>query len=135
MFGGFWQSKLCTLLAIIVIVFLGFALLRIQPQKVVVEKRVKSFQDKIMELEKSNVELAQLLDYFKSDAYLEREAKLKLNVRRPEEQVVFLHEDDVSQKAASRSEADGFAGWRGRFNSLVRWVKEVISKSLSSRNS
>lgn len=126
MFGGFWQSKLCTLLAIMVIVFLGLALLRIQPQKVVVEKKVKNFQDKIMELEKSSAELAQLLDYFKSDAYLEREAKLKLNVRRPEEQVVFLHKDDVSQKAASSSETDSFSGWRGRFNNLVRWVKNIF---------
>lgn len=126
MFNGFWQSKLFTLLALVAIFFLAAALLRMQPQKVVVEKKIKNFQDKIFELEKSNADLARLLDYFKSDAYLEREAKLKLNVRRPEEQVVFLHKDDVSQKTASSAEADAFSGWRGRFHSLVRWVKNLF---------
>lgn len=126
MFNGFWQSKLFTLLALVMIFFLAAALLRMQPQKVVVEKKIKNFQDKIFELEKSNADLARLLDYFKSDAYLEREAKLKLNVRRPEEQVVFLHANDLRPANSSASEQNLSDGKWPYFNKLVQWVKNLF---------
>lgn len=91
----FFQSKIFTLLSLTVVGLLVWALFKIEPQRIVIEKRIKNFQDKIAEMEKANAKIGPLLDYFKSDAYLEREAKLKLNVRRPEEGVVFLQESDT----------------------------------------
>lgn len=99
---------------------MGFALLRLRPQKVLVENRLQSLQQKIAEMEKSNNDLARLLDYFKSDAYLEKEAKLKLNVRRPDEQVVFVQLDN--SQPASVSEEVKKSWWK----ELLQWWNKIF---------
>jgi cell division protein FtsB len=127
MFGNFFQSKTFTFLAIGAIFVLAVALLRIQPQRVVVEKKMINFQDKIAELEKSNSELGRLLGYFKSDAYLEKEAKLKLNVRRPEESVVFFHEGDVNPTGSPQELALPHQGEWGFFANWGQWFRDLIN--------
>lgn len=122
MFWRFFQSKFFTLTALVIIFLLAAALVRMQPQKIVVEKRIKNFQAKISELERANLALSRLPDYFKSDAYLEREAKLKLNVKRPEEKVVFLRENDINQPAASPEEKSSVIWGRGHLADLWRWL-------------
>ncbi|MBI2057441.1 MAG: septum formation initiator family protein [Candidatus Yanofskybacteria bacterium] len=91
---GFFQSKLFTILLLAGVFFLSISLVRVRPQKIAVEKHLESLEDKIKEIERSNSSLAKLMAYFKSPAYLEREAKLKLNVRRPDENVVFIFQDE-----------------------------------------
>ena len=122
MFQPFFQSKWFTFLALGAIFLLALSLLRMQPQRVVVEKKLKSFQDKISELERSNSELGSLLDYFKTDAYLEREAKLKLNVKRPEEEVVFLNENDTNLGVMATVDSNSKYWSRNYFVSLKHWL-------------
>ncbi|MDO8495717.1 MAG: hypothetical protein Q7S32_04380 [bacterium] len=126
MFSNFFQSKIFTGLALVVIFFLAVALLKIQPQRVVVEKKMKNFQDKIAELESSNLELGSLLEYFKSDAYLEKEAKLKLNVRRPEENVVFFHEGDVNPVTTSSEQPSAPSRFINYLGSLGHWFRSLM---------
>jgi len=80
-------------MALVIIFFLAVSVAKLWPQKTVIEARLQNLEGKIGETEKSNLDLARLLSYFKSRSYLEREAKLKLNVRRPDENVVFIYED------------------------------------------
>ena len=77
-----------------VIFFFIFSIAKLWPQKTVIDARLQNLEGKIAETEKSNLDLARLLSYFKSRSYLEREAKLKLNVRRPDENVVVIYEDE-----------------------------------------
>ena len=87
---NFFKSKFFTILILAGVFFLSLALVKINPQKIAVEKHLDSLEDKIKEIERSNASLTKLMAYFKSPSYLEREAKLKLNVRRPDENVVFI---------------------------------------------
>src|SRR3989344_693315 len=78
MFSRFFQSRIFMVMALVIIFFLAVSVAKLWPQKTVIEARLQNLEGKIGETEKSN---------------LEREAKLKLNVRRPDENVVFIYED------------------------------------------
>jgi len=56
-----------------------------------VRQEVNNLNQKIAETERELSELKELGDYFRSSAYLEREARLKLNYKKPGENVVFVY--------------------------------------------
>jgi hypothetical protein len=54
------------------------------------EKEIRSLSAQIREIEASNTELANMIDYFSSISFQERELRQKLNLQRPGEHVVVL---------------------------------------------
>lgn len=120
----FLQSKVFTLLALVIVVFFVFSIAKLWPQKTVIDARLENLKDKMAETEKSNADLARLLDYFKSRSYLEREAKIKLNVRRPDENVVFIYEDEKENKMKDEKEKASL-GLEGLTN-FEKWLKYLF---------
>lgn len=103
---------------------MSISLVRVYPQKIAVEKHLESLEDKIKEIERSNSSLAKLMAYFKSPAYLERESKLKLNVRRPDENVVFIFQDEKEaivkeEKSISLPDLEGLTNFE-------KWTKYLF---------
>ena len=87
---AFLKSKIFTALVLFLLGLLVWNLVGLWPKKIAVENRLESWEEKIARTGYSRVSLAKLLDYFKSSSFLEREAKIKLNLRRPDEKVVFI---------------------------------------------
>ena len=67
-------------------------------------------------LETRNVELVELLKRFETSGFLEREARLKLNLQKPGETVVV-----VERTAASASSTARIAPVRTRHSNAERW--------------
>lgn len=59
--------------------------------------QVQDLESRVEDLKRNNEFLASSSDYFGSDAYLERQARLKLNYKLPDEQVAFVYQDKNSQ--------------------------------------
>jgi len=55
-----------------------------------VNQEIKNLQRKIEELQKINTELSELEKYLQSDEFLEKEARLKLNLIRDGEKLVII---------------------------------------------
>jgi len=126
MFSGFFQSRIFTAVALMVIFFFIFSIAKLWPQKTVIDARLQNLEGKIAETEKSNLDLARLLSYFKSRSYLEREAKLKLNVRRPDENVVVIYEDEKENQIKEKErESLGLEGLTN-FEKWVRYLKSLF---------
>ena len=109
----FFQSIFFTILCAVVIFFVGWSTIELWPKKVTVNNEVNNLEQKIAETEKSNSELAKLLDYFKSDNYLEREARQRLNYKKPGEEVVFVFRDKESKinKESQEEKISNFQKW------------------------
>jgi len=62
-------------------------------------QRIKDLENKIEELKTSNEELAGLKEYFKSEEFLEKEARLKLNLTKPGEKLIIIKqiEEDLEE--------------------------------------
>ena len=109
----FFQSIFFTILCAVVIFFVGLSSIKLWPKKVTVNNEVKNLEQKIAETERSNSELAKLLSYFKSDNYLEREARQRLNYKKPGEEValVFREKESKIKKEAQEEKLSNFQKW------------------------
>lgn len=91
MFKDILQSKWFTVVILLVIGFFLVSVIKLEFPLKVVRKELKNLNQKIDEVEKSSLELEKLSDYLKSNAYLERQARLKLNYKKPDEKVIFVY--------------------------------------------
>lgn len=120
----FFQSKILVFLTLAAIFFFAVSIAKLAPQRMVINSRLKNLENKIAETEKSNSDLARLLNYFKSRSFLEREAKLKLNVRRPDENVVVIYEDEKENNLKDKN-IKGFSGLEGLTN-FEKWLRYLF---------
>lgn len=100
---------------LMVIFFLGVVVIAISLTKEVIRKieiqrEISSLESEIIELEQHNTELNNMMSYFNSSTFQEKEAKAKLNLSAPGETVVVLPnqaaEATVSLAQAGQSEID-----------------------------
>ena len=105
LFKSILQSRWFTFLAVIIIGFFLLLIIRLQPSLRMATREVSNLNQKIAEAEKSRLELERLGDYLKSAAYLERQARLKLNYKKPGESAVFVYKNQHNQNPMEPSEA------------------------------
>jgi len=88
-------------------------------------KEIENLDRKIAEIERSRSELEKLGDYLKNPAYLERQARLKLNYKKPDENVVFIYKNQYNQdRIASPSFVEDpkpLANWQ-------KWLEYLLNR-------
>jgi len=89
------SSKIFLFIAIFVLIFLLIGLVRETYRKYQLTSEINQLKLNIDKLEGDNQQLANLMDYFKEDSYLEKEARIKLNLKKPGETVVVLSKDII----------------------------------------
>lgn len=99
----FLQHKIMTVGLILLLVWLGYRSWQIMGQRTDIDSQVGELKSRVAELENNNKFLASSSAYFASDAYLERQARIKLNYKFSDEQVAFVYKD-TSVKIASASQ-------------------------------
>ena len=83
------------------IFWLGNGLVKLNSQRKIIEKEIKTSEGKISEVQKNKDELNNFLKNFENPAFLEREARLKLNYKHQDEQVAFVYRE--TSKPVSQS--------------------------------
>lgn len=120
MFQRFLQSKLCTGVIVLIIGFLGLSLLRrIEPLSTL-EKEQDHLKQRVSEAKAKNQDLAQQGDYLKNPAYLERQARIKLNYKKPDETAVLIYETQSASPSQSLQPTGGL--WRN----IVSWLRKIL---------
>lgn len=99
----FLHRKYVTPILVVILVWLGFQVWKIHDQRNLARNQVTDLESKISDIQSDNQFLASSSAYFSSDAYLERQARLKLNYKMPDEGVAFVY-PDTSTKVASASQ-------------------------------
>lgn len=121
------QSRWFTFLAVVVIGLFSLMIIKLQPSLKEVNQEVNNLDQKITEAQKSVSDLQKLQDYIKSPAYLEQQARIKLNYKKPDENVVFVYKNQYNQNPASASQGannpapQNLANWQ-------KWLKYLLSK-------
>ncbi|EKD76406.1 MAG: hypothetical protein ACD_43C00124G0003, partial [uncultured bacterium] len=79
-------------------------------RKIEIQREISSLESEIADLEQHNTELNDMMQYFNSSTFQEKEAKAKLNLMEPGETVVVLPnqatKDTVSLAAAGQTAAN-----------------------------
>ncbi len=105
--------------------FFLLLLIKLKPSLETVSQEVNNLDQKIAEAQNDLSELQKLGDYFKSVTYLEREARLKLNYKKPGESAVFVYKNQHAQDPAKPDDATKSSlmlpNWQ-------KWLKYLLDK-------
>ena len=99
----FFNSKLALFGLAILVILIGYSVIREKGEQQETTQNFRSLEQEISELENQSLELAAMIKYLRSDDFVEREARQKLNLQKPGEKVVLIAED---QAAASNVAGD-----------------------------
>jgi len=91
---NFLYSKYSLFIAVIIFLLVVIALGRESYINYQTNREIKELQEKIEELKKNNLELAEMEKYFQSEEFLEKEARLKLNLIRDGEKLIIVKEEE-----------------------------------------
>ena len=93
-----FKSKWLTVAAIVIVGWLGFSFTKIKLHENIVNKEMGDLEGKIAGLEKNNNTLERFIQQIANPSFLEKEARLKLNYKNPDEEVAFVYTNDVRQR-------------------------------------
>ena len=116
------QRKTISVLLVIATVWFGLNAYRLHLQQGSQGAQLTDVQSRINDAERENHMLASSSAYFQSDAYLERQARMKLNYKLPDEQVAFVYPDaSASSKAELSKGNDQLPNWQ-------KWWYYILGK-------
>lgn len=96
-FATFFKSgRWVVAVGLIVLLGIGVGLTRELVRRTKINAEVARLEQEIGGLEQRNEELGGLIEYFKSDAFLELEARARLNVQKPGEKVIEVQTSGAS---------------------------------------
>jgi len=96
----FFSSKWLLLASLFILVFFSVNLVREFVNRRDLDKDINVLEEQINSLESKNQELAGLIDYFKSLDFVEKEARTKLNLRKPGEQIIIVPKPETASSAS-----------------------------------
>ena len=91
-----FQSKILAALLLIIAIFSVIRFSRELSIRIKFTKQMQNLQRQIAELQEQQNNLTSLIEYLGSDAYIEAEARRKLSLGKPGEQLVVVPEIPVS---------------------------------------
>lgn len=98
----FNRQLFVTILLLGLLVLLSFPLTKNWRQKQSIDAEIRGLETQAAELEGKNSNLKQVLDYMKSEQFVEEEARTKLNYKKPGESVVVIEgRPDATSKTNS----------------------------------
>ncbi|MEK9157620.1 MAG: hypothetical protein AAB638_00340 [Patescibacteria group bacterium] len=112
-----FQRKIFSVGLILFAVLLWRSVWQIKNDRSEATSQIKDFEVRIADLERANQFLASSSAYFSSDAYLERQARLKLNYKLPDERVAFIYKD-TSTKVTPQAEE-----FKNSLSDMPNWKK------------
>ncbi len=107
--GLFLTPYFFTLVCLVVVAVIILPVYKNARERLAVNSQVADLQKQISSLEASNNDLTKLEDYLQSDQFVEKEARLNMNLKMPGEHVAVIENSD----SASGQSADGSAAGNG----------------------
>ena len=119
----FINSKVFTVFAGVVVLGLTLSSIKLDSQRDVVGRQVKNMEAKIAEVQKDTDYLSKFLVYFTTPAFLEKEARLKLNYKAQGEEVVFVYKDKNTKEVI---DSVSFEELLGKMPNYKKWLLYLL---------
>ena len=91
--SNFFSSKIFVVVLVLVLAGIVIAITKESYRKYQMDKEVTGLEKEIEAIREKNESLANLLDYFNSERFSEKEARLKLNLLKEGEKLVIISSD------------------------------------------
>lgn len=104
----FWikliNSKFFLILMFFLLLYVGYAIYGELNSQKDIKNNIQTLEAEQKKLEDNNLDLTALLKYYKSDEYIEKEAREKLNMARVGEHVVIVPDNEAASKKDQSSD-------------------------------
>lgn len=87
-----------------------------------IDKEIKAVEENIARLESQSREFSKLLNYLGTNEFVEQEARLKFNLRKPGESVAILPEIEIQNEKENNLKGDG-TNTGVQMNNPKKWWK------------
>jgi cell division protein FtsL len=94
----FFSSRIFIIMGVCAIALIGFSLAKETYRNYQIQKEIQTLEKEISRLENDNENLANLIKYFETEAYQEREARQKLGLQKEGEKVVIITEEEIESQ-------------------------------------
>lgn len=94
-----FSSANLVLILVAILIFFLVNLGRTSIKYFSIKNEINDLEKEIISLEKENIELTTKINYFQSDFYKEKEAREKMNLKKPDEKVIIIIPPDESTVA------------------------------------
>ena len=86
----FYSPKFITLVGFIVLILVSIPLAKNISRRYLVDQEIMDLEQEITDLESKNKDFKDFVSYLESDQFVEEQARLKLGLKKPGEEVVVL---------------------------------------------
>ena len=114
----FFSSRLFLVATTVVLLITSLSFARAYYRNYQVQQEIRELKQEVTALEGKTLESMDILEYVKSDSFVEETARIDQNMKRPGEKVIVIKEvSDVQYGNAARPEVSK----RGLFTNPVKW--------------
>jgi len=92
---GFWRSKILALVLAALIILISLPLIKKFNQQRALNQEIKNLQAESERLSGKNQDLKDLIGYLQGDSFVEKEARLKMDLKQPGEQVAVVKDQNA----------------------------------------
>lgn len=110
----FFNPKFLTLIGLIVIILISFPFAKNAAKQYKINQEISDYKKDITSLQNKNADLKNFVSYLESDQFTEEQARLKLNLKKPGEDVTIIKTDGNGPQLASSSAGDQIFNIPGR---------------------
>ena len=115
------KPRLLTLGFAILIILISFPLVRNIRQRREANQEIKNLQLEINRVQGQNKDLNSLIGYLQSDQFVEEQARLNLNLKKPGEKVLVIKElGNTASSTSDERDASEISNWRRWLNYFLK---------------
>jgi len=89
------NQRFLAFIGLVLLVLISFPLLKTYSQKRLIEEEMVQIKEDIARYEMETAQLQEMIEYLGSEASLEAQARMNLNLKKPGETVVVIERDDI----------------------------------------
>lgn len=96
------RQLIFTIVLIFAAGFLGWLIIKDFPQKIETSRQLKDLKSRIEALEKDEERQKGLIEYLNTESYLEKQVRIRLNLKKEAEEVVFVYRKEEPEESQNR---------------------------------
>ncbi len=111
----FWGSNIFTSILVIILVFSIIKVSKEIMLRYEINQQINELETKLSDLESKTDKMDELIAYLKTDEYIEKEARLKLNLSKPGERQINISGDEQVQREVVNNDDQNLIKWFNYF--------------------
>ncbi len=113
---AFFESRFVNLILIVLLVLSAVKVIREAIVRYEINKEIAALENQLGDLESKSDKLGNMIAYLKTDQYIEKEARIKLNLVKPgEKQINFTSSTDSLAQVDTGKKSSNYIKWFNYF--------------------